>query len=214
MKSSIPRFPIVGIPTAENAGLTGEAAELAARVGGQARHERRVQAAVTAAMEWAGHAESHVHRQVRARVALLLDRVGAFGPHGLGNPGGCSARHPAFAGLGSGRRYARDGTAWDAALQEADRALDGEFFLLRIFPGSSGLIAQGYRNREKAGKLVSCEASLAALPFFKSFIGKVLVHPEEYYYFYEYGVVIGDDNAAAWGSLYNRVLARLEEEGS
>ena len=206
---------------AENAGLTGEAAELAARVGGPARHERRVQAAVTAATEWGtdvGRSRPYV-KNTYACMALVLDRVGAFGPFGLGNPGGCSARHPAFRDLGSGRRHANDGGAWDAAIRAADEWLHPEEYrALRLTPlsgdgvdvGAQFVKFGGHENAEltETPVVVFCPEP-SELRFFAALVGRCLATSYDLLHEYRVFAVTSDE---AWGSLYNRVLVRLEEE--
>jgi hypothetical protein len=42
-----------------------------------------------------------------------------------------NARHPAFVGCGTGRKYAKDGPAWDAAIASVTRLGNGRFMPIR-----------------------------------------------------------------------------------
>ena len=104
----------------EAQGLTGAALDLSVRAGAAARHESRVVAAVTAATTAADG---------EPLLATLLLRSGALGltPGGRLDCSGARSQRAAWAaGLGTGRRQAGDGPAWDAAIREAGAAaLDG-----------------------------------------------------------------------------------------
>ena len=88
-------------------GVTDAAAEIILDAGGVERHAARV-AAADAAAAVCGRL---------AMLALVLDAVGVGGTRGL--EGAATLRLPPFRGLGSGRKQARDGEAWSAALRFA-----------------------------------------------------------------------------------------------
>lgn len=114
-----------------------------------ARHVWRVGAARDAARAWATsllHMEEGVLSTPwnaagspqflleQALAACVADMVGIGG--GVGSDwGAASARHPAFAGCGSGRKQARDGGAWSAAILEAAHRLQAELRELRLAAG-------------------------------------------------------------------------------
>ena len=86
-------------------GVTGPAADVLVRLGAHARHAARVEFVRTLSddcdvVAWA-----------------LLDAVGVGGRAGLTGAG--TARHPAFASCGKGRKQASDGPAWTAAIAAA-----------------------------------------------------------------------------------------------
>jgi hypothetical protein len=89
-------------------GVTDAAAELILAAGAAERHAARVAAAAAAAAAACGRLE---------HLALVLDAVGVGGTRGL--DGAATVRLPPFGGLGSGRKQARDGEAWSAALRFA-----------------------------------------------------------------------------------------------
>jgi hypothetical protein len=97
------------------------------------RHARRVIAAREAARAWvnAHHAKDlspPISEDVMAaymNAVLLADCFGVGGRHGVSGAG--TARHPAFAALGRGRKHAADGAAWDAAIRDAVDAAAGHF---------------------------------------------------------------------------------------
>lgn len=92
----------------EAAGVCGEAAEFSDRLlgGPEHRHASRVAATleVVKASPFGG-------------MLLAADLVGVGGTMGV--TGEATARVPAFSGLGTGRKQARDGGAWNAAAEEA-----------------------------------------------------------------------------------------------
>jgi hypothetical protein len=88
------------------AGVTGEAAELVLAATAGLRHAARCDAARVAATETGAPV-----------TAVILDAVGVGGRLGLG--GDATARAPWARGLGTGRKHARDGGAWSAAIEAA-----------------------------------------------------------------------------------------------
>ena len=86
-------------------GVTGAAIDVLVRLGAPARHAARVEFVRALSddcdvVAWA-----------------LLDAVGVGGRAGLMGEG--TARHPAFAACGKGRKHASDGAAWTAAIASA-----------------------------------------------------------------------------------------------
>jgi hypothetical protein len=99
---------------------------------GPDRHARRIIAAREAAKAWViAHYDVGTHPLDDATIAayanavLLADCFGIGGRHGVSGAG--TARHPAFAGLGRGRKHAADGPAWDAAIRDAVDSSPGYF---------------------------------------------------------------------------------------
>lgn len=82
-----------------------------------ARIAARVEAAKSAAMEF-GARLCPEDPTLAALGALRAEEASARCRRMVG-----TARHPAFAGLGSGRRYAGDGPAWDVAIATASHDL-------------------------------------------------------------------------------------------
>jgi len=117
------------------------------------RHERRVIAAREAAKVWvvAHHGQGladPIGDDVMAayvNAVLLADCFGVGGRHGVSGAG--TARHPAFAGLGRGRKHAADGPAWDAAIRAAVDASPGHFR-----PGGGGTTSLFFQ----AGDILIC----------------------------------------------------------
>lgn len=113
----------------EDAGLRGAALDLALDATAPARHASRVQAAMEAALARAdeiphGDFEERVWATARllyAAIFCFLDWAGWGGPKGIG--GHATGRVPCFRRLGKGRKQARDGSAWSAAIAEAAREL-------------------------------------------------------------------------------------------
>ena len=105
---------------AQMMGLEGKALNLFIRAGARARHEARVEKAHATALDWA-NGDSR-----RALSACLLDAIGIGGPFGAGGWGCSTTRHPAFASCGSGRKNAKDGGAWTAAIEEAANKFHSE----------------------------------------------------------------------------------------
>jgi hypothetical protein len=99
------------------AGISGPAADLLIRAGAAHRAALRTVGAATAAAAWGDLTPGAV--SAASASAYILDAVGVGGPLGLG--GDSTARHPAFAQLGKGRKNASDGGAWSAAIEAARR---------------------------------------------------------------------------------------------
>jgi hypothetical protein len=89
-----------------DAGVTGDAAELVLAATAAGRHAARCEAARAAAAETGAPV-----------TAVILDAVGVGG--GLGLEGAATARAPWARALGTGRKHARDGGAWSAAIDAA-----------------------------------------------------------------------------------------------
>ena len=97
------------------------------------RHARRIIAAREAARAWviAHHAKDlspPISEDVMAaytNAVLIADCFGVGGRHGVSGAG--TTRHPAFVGLGRGRKHAADGAAWSAAIRDAVDAAPGCF---------------------------------------------------------------------------------------
>jgi len=100
-------------------GITGAAADVVLKAEALSRHFARVQMAVDSAFRWVGmKALDETHRMALAWAACILDSSGARGICGSGI-NGSTQRFPAFSNCGSGRKYANDGPAWDAAIAQA-----------------------------------------------------------------------------------------------
>lgn len=93
----------------------------------QARVVATFAAALLAPYKWGWRGADLAPSRALTALALLVDRLGQGGPRGLGL--GSSHRDGAFACLGSGRRQANDGAAWDAALSSAIESLGGSILL-------------------------------------------------------------------------------------
>lgn len=120
-------------------GITGTAADIVVQETAQLRHDSRVADARTSALIWAerwmyqnlddkiGHdissdgeyANTLSYASVKAQAAglCLLDQLGIGGVDGVSGNG--TDRVPCFNHLGSGRKFAHDGGAWDAAIEQA-----------------------------------------------------------------------------------------------
>jgi hypothetical protein len=113
----------------EQLGLGGEALELFVAGGAAARHAARVEEATRALTEAAceiGRIVSYVEHERRDTIAIvlaLLDESGIGGRRGA--TGDATARIPALARLGKGRKQASDGSAWDSAIRAARSNLQG-----------------------------------------------------------------------------------------
>jgi len=110
-------------------GVTGAAADALIRETGYARHKTRVQRVLDACLVAVGVEAGYVRYDWEAgfalpaiaradadlwiRAALFADRCGIGGRDGCDGAG--TARIPVLSGLGSGRKHAADGGAWDAA---------------------------------------------------------------------------------------------------
>lgn len=88
-------------------GVTGAAADLILAAGASGRHEARVAAAAAVAASLGPVGP----------LAILLDAIGVGGDRGL--EGRATKRLPPFRILGTGRKNARDGEAWTAAIRDA-----------------------------------------------------------------------------------------------
>ena len=91
-------------------GVNGAAAELLLQDGARGRHLARVAAARAVLL-------SKDHMFADAIVVGVAEIIGVGGPLGLAGAG--TARHPGLDSLGTGRKHARDGGAWDAAIAAA-----------------------------------------------------------------------------------------------
>lgn len=120
----------------ENMGVTGAAAEAILRETAGARHLKRVEAAKQAALAFTPVRETTTpesastmkwFKQVEAAEVCLLDYFGSGGTDGC--QGASTSRHTAFKGLGKGRKQARDGGAWNAAIMDAYHAFRQEAFI-------------------------------------------------------------------------------------
>ena len=115
-------------------GVAGPAADVLVRLGAHARHAARVEFVRTLGddcdvVAWA-----------------LLDAVGIGGRAGL--TGEATARHPAFAGCGKGRKQASDGPAWTAAIAAAaEIRRGGRGVLLTAEETSEGVTRLGIELR-------------------------------------------------------------------
>lgn len=105
--------------TLEAAGVTGAALEALLRDSAPARHQLRVRAATEAAHAWAHqfYPAGDFKANLLVMAVLHADCVGVGGKDGV--EGTATARHPAFRRCGKGRKRARDGGAWTAAIAEA-----------------------------------------------------------------------------------------------
>ena len=109
-------------------GVMGAAANAIIRETAHARHQARVEATKKAAIE---EAEGKI---TMACALLVIDLMGVGGRDGV--EGAASARYPAFAKLGSGRKQSKDGRAYMAAAQDALQSLAGEDKI--VFTANSG----------------------------------------------------------------------------
>lgn len=107
------------------AGIEGPALQLALRRDAVKRHQQRVEFAKAAAARYIESVAPGLdadHWMAAVWAIFEADRLGVGGseanPAGLG----CgTARHPAFANAGKGRKLATDGGAWDVAIAQAQR---------------------------------------------------------------------------------------------
>jgi hypothetical protein len=116
----------------EISGVTGAALECLLWETAEERHQGRVGAAHKAAEEYylrtvkLERAEvSPEGLEIAAAAILWADVIGIGGRDGVEGAG--TARHPAFADCGKGRKQATDGGAWSAAILEAARKYQGSF---------------------------------------------------------------------------------------
>jgi hypothetical protein len=82
-----------------------------------ARYRATLAAAVLAQYDWELRPSDYGPSQALTALCFEVDRLGSGGPRGLGF--GASQRDGAFGRLGSGRRQANDGSAWEAAREAA-----------------------------------------------------------------------------------------------
>lgn len=114
------------------AGADPRAADWLCSLTTRERHQSRVGAAREATTAWIDaenildHRGDTTGRVMDSRAALrwLLCTEEAAGLYGgsLTDPGDATTRHPAFRGLGRGRRKATDGPAWTAAIAAAGKS--------------------------------------------------------------------------------------------
>lgn len=108
-------------------GIVGGALDAAITALGHVRHGSRVEAAKAAALEEAGG------DRIAAAAILMADACIRQ-----------TNRHPALVALGTGRRKAHDGGAWDAAIEAAARDLCYATLSRRSWaPGSDGKVFFG-----------------------------------------------------------------------
>lgn len=109
-----------------SAGLAGHLLDLAVRAGGPARHQERVNTAISVCVEWClqnfwmvqedAHC-THLHQLLLAHVLMTTDLNGIGG--GFKCPGSSTTKMPWSSKLGKGRWHASDGDAWRSAQAEA-----------------------------------------------------------------------------------------------
>lgn len=126
-------------------GVTGAALECLLSETTQERHQSRVAYARLAAEEYYLDT-SKLDRADMSRDTLKLvagailwaDVVGVGGRDGVEGIG--TARHPAFASCGKGRKQASDGGAWSSAIRVAAHQCGGCFGIRTIADGNSALL--------------------------------------------------------------------------
>jgi hypothetical protein len=129
----------------EEAGIGGHAVECLLTETAAARHEWRVEAAIAAASAEAVKQGYDDDAAMGAAAILVAD---TFGVGGTGNcAGDGTIRHAGLRALGTGRKHARDGGAWNVAIREAALRL-----LNQVAPDATWLLVA------RAGNL-SLEAS-------------------------------------------------------
>jgi len=146
------------------------AAEIICRATGTQRHWARVEATVEAARVW-GNAHIYSDEESDILVAGILSlELGGVGGRADAEGAGTD-RHPAFAGLGKGRKQASDGGAYMAATEAALRQLTDRHGRLHIQLDQRGRVVVKFRGSEAEVLLQCCgpvrwlraEASRAAL---------------------------------------------------
>jgi len=101
------------------AGFSYETQEEMRKLTSNQRHQERIQAAREAAKAWLY--ESHYdYLDLAAPALCYLEELGLCGGNRY-NPGCGTRRHWAFRHLGTGRRKANDGGAWNAAIGDVAR---------------------------------------------------------------------------------------------
>jgi hypothetical protein len=124
----------------EAKGVVGDALEALLAETAAERHASRVAYARAAAEEWAREragltpkefsALPQESRDLMAGPVLAAEVLGVGGQDGVAGHG--TARLPAFANCGKGRRNATDGPAWSAAIEQAAREVGGHFAVNEI----------------------------------------------------------------------------------
>lgn len=134
-------------------GLAPEAVELIRRATASTRHRARVEMAKAAL---AALAETHGafmgddgDRAVAVAALAAIASNGIGGPLNAGGRGCATTRFPGLDQLGSGRRQAGDGSAWDAAITAA--AAHGGVSGLTIEPSTHGPSVIEAAGRQHAG---------------------------------------------------------------
>lgn len=130
-------------------GVTGAALEALLAETAYERHQSRVAYAQWAAVEFyltvAGVRREEVSQDTLALFAeaiLWADVIGIGGRFNVEGTG--TARHPAFAKCGKGRKLATDGGAWTAAIREAAVQFDsGEVFYPKTLEDGQVVLAFG-----------------------------------------------------------------------
>lgn len=131
-------------------GLDESVAELILNETAAIRHRWRIEAARNAAIEYGREIEDkdageplamgeHRTAIVYAAIAIVADTMGIGGRSGVS--GAATERHPAFVALGKGRKQAKDGDAWSAAIQSALMLVIGGDNRLTFDASTDGLTA-------------------------------------------------------------------------
>jgi hypothetical protein len=127
---------------AEEMALPPAATELLIRAGAGKRHEARKMACSAAATDYVLTIQKESEPdfngdEMEAAIATIAisDFFGSGGPRGAGGPYGVTVRHIAFNQCGTGRKQARDGGAYSAAIAELCSGFflevrDGKIFCL------------------------------------------------------------------------------------
>ncbi len=130
-RPEVPRAPVLGeLPDGIPWDLQEEALRALRAPGAGDRHRARAAAATAAAIHAAVWLTGLDREEERPRIAPLLILLLRLEEAGIGGPGGlageASGRADWAKALGKGRRHARDGAAWDAAILTARRILEGD----------------------------------------------------------------------------------------
>lgn len=195
-------------------GLQGEALDVFVRAGASLRHEHRIKLAQDAIRAFAGSTAvqgdgtTTPEQRISAAAAVLytLDTCGVGGHHGTGMDGG-TTRHPAFAGLGKGRKQATDGAAWTAAIEAAARLLqDGPWEIAPAVRGAEvGLYARAVRGEERPQVWVTLEG---AWPLWVEALARRVVHCTARGE--QTGLLGIGGNVEQWGDLLNLAHAAVQ----
>jgi hypothetical protein len=191
------------------AGLQAEAAEKLASIGASHRAALRV-ARVVETLRSASASAGENPEPLMGTLALM-DEFGVGGSDGLG--GESTARIPALQGLGKGRKQARDGAAWSAAIKSARHEIcQGR--TLRLCPSNccaTGDVGLDMRF-DRDDQYVWCRAEDFPAAWLRRLAWEGLRR------------AIGDERAESvpgvsffdstpiWGSLYNRACELLRAE--